>query len=346
MRKNKFFIVSSFLLLILAFGIMPLFAGDADRVGTAAGVQVLVPVGARDLALGGSDVATTSGLNAIYWNPAGFSIMPSRALAQFSTMNIFNDIRVNYLAVGVAAGRFGSFGVSLKAFDFGDIPLTTVEDMDGASGRTFSPTFTTMGVTYARRLTDAIRVGVTGKVIYESIPRASASAFAVDMGIQYENLGHINGLSIGLVVKNIGTNMKYSGSGLLNQAQEQNSSFYDFRSREASSDQLPSTVELGLTYRRNITETSDLVLAGVFQNNNFDNDRYKFGLEYVFNDLIALRGGYQFNQGVELENTLYGLTLGLGLHLKVGGSSLWFDYTYRDSQYFNGNNLFSFQVGF
>ena len=346
MSKNKFFIVSSFLLLIIAFGIMPLFAGDADRVGTAAGVQVLVPVGARDLALGGSDVATTSGLNALYWNPAGFSIMPSRALAQFSTMNIFNDIRVNYLAVGVTAGRFGSFGVSLKAFDFGDIPLTTVEDMDGASGRTFSPTFTTLGITYARRLTDAIRVGVTGKVIYESIPRASASALAADIGIQYENLGHINGLSIGLVVKNIGTNMKYEGSGLLTQAQEEDASFADFRSRQASSDQLPSTVELGLTYRRNITETSDLVFAGVFQNNNFDNDRYKFGLEYVYNDLIALRGGYQYNQGVESEDALYGMTMGLGLHLKVGGSNLWFDYTYRNSQYFDGNNLFSFQIGF
>lgn len=346
MSKNKFFIISSFLLLIIAFGVMPLFAGDADRVGTAAGTQVLVPVGARDLAMGGADVATTAGLSAIYWNPAGFSMLKTTAAGQFSTMTIFNDIKVNYLAVGFRSGRFGSIGVSLKSFDFGDIPLTTIEDMDGASGKTFAPTFTTAALTYSRRLTDAIAVGFTGKLIYESIPRASASAFAFDMGIQYKNLGQINGLNIGLVVKNIGTNMRYSGSGLLAQATEEGSSYQDFRSRQASSDQLPSTVELGLSYQRNIAENSNLIVSGTFQNNNFDNDRIKIGAEYMFNDLIALRGGYLFNQNVESADALYRFTLGVGLHYNLAGTDLTLDYAYRDSQYFDGNNLFSLQIGF
>ncbi|GAB4369104.1 MAG: type IX secretion system outer membrane channel protein PorV [Calditrichia bacterium] len=343
MRHKIIIFISVFLLLMLTVG---LYAGDADRIGTAAGVQVLVPVGARDLALGGADIANTSGLDAIYWNPAGLSLMKNTAGALFSTMTIFNDINVNYLAIGVKSGRFGTVGFSLKAFDFGDIPLTTVEDMDGASGRTFSPTFVTTGLTYSRMLTDAILVGATGKLIFESIPRASASAFAFDIGIQYHNLGRVQGLSLGLAVKNIGTNMQYSGSGMLAQATEKGSAFQDFRRRETSSDQLPANVELGLSYKRNIAENNSITVAGIFQNNNLDNDQYKFGAEYAYSDLIFLRGGYLLAQNVESENQLYTFTLGLGLHYKVGGTDLTLDYAFRDSQYFDGNNMFSLRIGF
>ncbi|NOY60432.1 MAG: hypothetical protein GXO75_16090 [Calditrichaeota bacterium] len=59
-------------MLVLFLASLPVYAGDADRIGTAAGTQVLVPVGARDLAMAGSDIVFTTGVDAIYWNPAGF----------------------------------------------------------------------------------------------------------------------------------------------------------------------------------------------------------------------------------------------------------------------------------
>ncbi len=346
MRYNKFLIISAILLFAILLSANSAFAGDPARTGTAAGVQTLVPVGARDLAMGGSDIANTSGLNAIYWNPAGLTSMKNTAAGEFSTMTIFNDIKVNYLAIGVKAGQFGSFGISLKAFNFGDIPLTTVEDADGLSGKTFSPTFATVGATYSRLLTDAIQVGATGKLIYESIPRASASAFAFDFGIQYHGLGHVQGLSVGLAVKNIGTNMKYAGSGLLEQATEANASFQDFRSREAASNELPANVQLGLSYKRNFAENSVVTLSGIFQNNNLQEDQYMFGGEYGYGDLIFLRGGYLLANNISSDANLYTFTAGAGLHYKVGGTDLTFDYAYRDVQYFDGNNLFSVSIGF
>ena len=60
-------------MLVLFLGLSLVFAGDPARIGTAAGEQLLVPVGARSLALGGSNVAYTKGLDALYWNPAGLS---------------------------------------------------------------------------------------------------------------------------------------------------------------------------------------------------------------------------------------------------------------------------------
>ncbi len=345
MIHKKSITIVAFLLLILALGMTSLFAGDASRIGTAAGSELLIPVGARDLAMGGADMANTQGLDAMYWNPAGFANMRFNAGAQFSTMTIFNDISVNYLALGVKAGRFGSIGASIKQFNFGDIPFTTNEDMDGSSGRTFSPTFFVGSLTYSRMLTDAILVGLTGKIISESVPRASANAIAFDIGIQYHGLGQIEGLNMGLVVRNIGTNLEYSGAALLVRSVN-DLGVADFRNRPTASNQLPATVELGLSYNRSINEQNKVIVSGMFQNNNFENDQYKIGAEYTYSELVSLRAGYLYTQKTDAADILYKFTAGLGLHYKLGTTDLTLDYAFRDSQYFDGNNLFSLTVGF
>ena len=342
---KKYYIII-IVLVVFSMGLTVLHAGDASRVGTAAGVQLLVPVGARDLAMGGADLAHTSGINAMYWNPAGLASMKSNAAGQFSTMTIFNDVSVNYLGIGVNSEDLGAFGFSIKSFDFGDIPYTTNQDMDGSSGRTFSPTFVTAGLTYSNMLTDVIQVGFTTKLIHESIPRASATSFAFDVGIQYHNLGKIEGVDFGLVLKNIGANMQYEGSGLLHQAQEQGSAYDDFRERPSSSDQLPSSLEIGVSYIRSINEENSVIVSSIFQNNNFENDRYKFGLEYGWQEMIFLRGGYLYAVDTPSEDVLYTFTLGAGFSYDLGGTNIKLDYVFRDSQYFDGNNLFSIQLGF
>lgn len=343
-RKITWFI--AFVSIAIFLGTSSVFAGDPARIGTAGGEQVLIPVGARDLALGGANIALSSGIDAIYWNPAGFSGMNGTANGVFSTMQIFNDVNVNYAAIGFKVGKFGVLGFSLKAIDFGDLPVTTNEDIDGLSGGTFSPTYVTGAVTYSRRLTDAVQVGFSGKLISESVPRASASAAAFDMGIQYHALGGIQGLSLGLAVKNIGTNIQYSGSAFLAEVDDFSAGRNDFRDRPTANSQLPTTVELGLGYRYNINEENNLMLVGDFINNNFGDDNYKLGAEYSYNDLIALRGGYLFAARTGSDDQLYTFTLGVGLHYQVGNTELSFDYAFRDSQYFDGNNLFQVSLAF
>jgi len=339
--RNKINIwVCAFTALMLLVVSYPIYGGDDARTGTAGGEQVRVPVGARSLAMQGANVAFTAGLEAIYWNPAGFSSMKNSAEGTFSTMSLFGDadIRVNYAAVGVHMARFGTVGFSIKAFDFGDIPLTTNEDYDGNSGATFSPTFITLGLTYSRRLTDAIQVGLTGKLINEGISRASASAFAFDVGIQYHDLGGISGVSLGLAVKNIGSDIQYSGSGLLDPN--------TFKDLPTMANQLPATVELGVGYKHNINEANTVLVSGNFENNNFGNDTYKLGGEYAYTDLVALRAGYNFFEKVQSEDVLYRWTAGLGLHYKLSNTDLTLNYAYRDSQYFSGNSIFELIIGF
>ncbi|RMH60565.1 MAG: hypothetical protein D6677_13465 [Calditrichaeota bacterium] len=340
--KNK---LSGFIVFALVLGLVSMtFAGDVDRIGTAAGTQLQQPVSARDIALSGANIAMTQGVDALYWNPAGLSRLKGNAIGQFSNVTIFNDISINYLAVGANMGDFGAIGFSIKAFDFGDIPLTTNQDMDGASGKTFSPTFATTALTYSLSLSDNIHVGATAKVVYESIPRAEGTAIAFDAGLQYDNFAGINGVSFGISIKNIGSDLKYAGSALTDEVQQDNGR-QDVLTREAASNALPGSIEMGVGYTSNIDEQNSLTVMTMFQSNNFEYDALRLGAEYSFDNFIYLRGGYNLT-AANSEEQLYTFSLGAGITYNVGGTDLTFDYAFRPVQYFNSDNIFSLSVAF
>ena len=185
-------------------------------------------------------------MESIYWNPAGLARSTGTSTLATS-MDLFNDIGVNYFGVASPLGDIGTIGVTVKSIDMGDIPVTTVEDMDGAGGGMFKPTLSTMGLTYANAFSDRANFGVTAKVVYESIPRASASAFAFDIGVQYTGFAGMDGLGLALVLNNIGTDMHYDGSGMTSTAQGDNG-ISDFYNLESSYDKLPSTYNMSLSY--------------------------------------------------------------------------------------------------
>lgn len=341
-RKSWLFFLLVFLLLASA----PLMAGSDARIGSAAGVQVQQPVGARDLAMAGANIVYTQGVDALYWNPAGLSNMETGVGCMFTTNTIFNDIKVSYLGLGVSLGSLGHLGFDIKSFDFGDISLTTMEDYEGSSGATFSPRFTTIGLTYANKLTNSIQVGLKGKIISEQVPRASGSAFAFDVGIQYKGLAGIEGVSFAVVARNIGTKLQYSGPGLKAKTTDNETGRVDFFDRAASSDQLPASLELGLAYDYQVMEKNNLLVSGVFQSHNVEQDAFKIGVEYSYDNFVALRGGYVYTDNTKDEALLYTFTLGAGINYNVGGVELSLDYAFRDCQYFDSNNMFTLKIGF
>ena len=338
--QNKF--MSLALIAALLVGVA--FAGDVDRSGTTAGVQVQIPVGGRSLAMGGSDIAYTSGADAIFWNPAGLSDTKGRVDGMFSSAKIIGDISTNYFALGFNTGAKGAIAVSIKSLGFGEIPVTTVQDMDGESGATFSPTFSVIGASYARKLTDRIAVGLTGKLIYESIPRAGSTALAFDFGLQYKNLLDVEGLGLGLAIRNIGTNMEYTGTGMLLTAREENETYDDFFNILTSSDQLPASMEMGLTYQ----PTDMILVSAVYQNSNAETDYLKVGTELNFAGLGFVRAGYSFQlnkAGSELGYSIYGLTLGAGVKFDVSTTKISVDYVFRPGQFLGTENLICLGIG-
>ncbi len=327
------------------------FGGRGDKAGASAAAELLIPVGPRFIALGGSSLSTASGIDALYWNPAGLARSPHSANAMFSHMDYIADIGVEYLALSNSFPGFGTIGFSLKALSFGDIPITTEDQPDG-TGEIASPTFVTIGATYSRQLADRIAFGVTMNLITERMERVGASGIAFNIGVQYIGVGSINGLSLGVVVKNIGPQMTYDGNGLLRTGQIDDvlrpGSFYELK---AASAELPSIMEMGLGYEADLNDANKVRFSGLFQNNNFSNDEYKTGFEYTYNDEFSFRYGYNYVAAQEagresIYSESYGWSFGLGVRTQLSDLNISVDYAYRAAQFFGGNHAFGIILGF
>lgn len=355
--KLVIFCVAMFVLAgILAAQVHEPFVGSTgntknDRIGTAAATELLIPVGARDLGMGGSSIAITTGIDALHWNPAGLGRMSGAAEGLFSSMSYIADIRVNYGAVGIKFGGFGTVGLSVKALDFGEIPLTTTDDPEGIAGRTFSPSFVILGFSYARAFTDAITAGGTIKLISENMHRVTGKGLAIDIGIQYHGVAGLRGLNLGVVLKNIGPQVTFDGPGLLRLAlAEGGNRPTQFYKSNTASWELPTSVEIGLTYTGNMGEELSYNFSGAFANNNLALDSYKIGGEVVYSVAKSLsvsgRGGIDLLNTGEDDEQIFGPTLGFGINYITAGLDITIDYAYRTVDLFENNSLFSLKLGF
>ncbi|MFA6981170.1 MAG: PorV/PorQ family protein [Ignavibacteriaceae bacterium] len=335
------------LIIVFAFQFtLDVYAGGGNRTGTGGATQLLIPVGPRGIAMGESNIATSYGVESIFWNPAGAARMSSSTDVMFSHMSYIADIGVEYGAISANFEGLGVISLGLKSLSIGNIPITTEETPDG-TGATFSPQMLTAGLSYSRQLTDRISVGLTANVIMETLGDVSTSGIAFNAGVIYETMGDIDGLSMGIVMKNVGPQMQYGGSGLLvlADAQGQNRPPQYYKIESAPFD-LPSSFEMGLGYKMNVGEINALQFSGAYQTNNYSGDEYKLGAEYGYNKMFFARFGYQGAPQVSSENYLYGVTAGAGIHYDLQGVALTVDYAYRYAKYFNGNHIFALSLGF
>jgi hypothetical protein len=338
------------LLMINVLFFMGAFAGNTNRSGTAGAQELLIPVGAAGIALGGSDVALITGTDAIFYNPAGLSRSTFGTEASFSHMSYIGDVAVNFGAVGVTFQGIGTFGASFKAFGFGNIPVTTEDNPDG-TGATYSPAFVVTGLTYSRVLSDRISVGANFNFLNETIMSTSATGFSMDAGVQYNGL-IVPELKLGIAIKNLGPNMRFTGADLLRPG----TTVGDIRgtqtySVDAAAFELPSQMEVALAYDRKLDEQNDITVFGDFENNNYSSDVYKLGLQYCYDNLFFARGGYNIAPQADKDQTgqssqIYDWTLGAGLKYNVGGVNITVDYAFEHVQVLNSMNVFTLRLGF
>lgn len=333
------------LVFILLLAMNNVFAAGGKRTGTAGASHLLIPVGPRGIAMGESNLVSATGVEALFWNPAGVSHMNNSADVLFSHMSYIADIGVEYGAVAANFEGFGAVAFSVKSLSIGDIDVTTSLNPDG-TGSTFSPTMVVTGLTYSRLLTDAISVGLTANYISERIADVSASGISFDVGLGYNNLANINGLSIGVVLKNLGPDMKYDGSGLFAEGQinevNRPPTYYKI---DSAPFELPANFQLAVGYKPVVDEMNSLQVTGIYQNNNFSGDEGKLGAEYGYNNLFFVRAGYQFALQ-EADNYIYGFTAGAGINYEVEGFGVKVDYAFRDTEFFDGNHVFALTLGF
>lgn len=312
---------------IILFILFPflLSAGSFSKVGTTAAPFLKIGVGARAVALGGNFVALADDPSALYWNPAGITELKKMSIAGTHTQ-WFADITHDAVTFIAPIGKVSAMGVDLIYLSSGDIEQTTLEDQDG-NGIFYDVTDLAIGLTYARKLTDRFSVGVKGKYIRQTLFNEEASTFAVDFGTIF-NTG-FNGLRIGMNLANFGGNMRMDGSDLSVVQEDPFTGELIENRRKTESWPLPVIFRVGVAMDilgagEAMMQSRDNRLTLAIDGNH-PNDNYETigaGVEYMWNNILALRLGYKNNHDVEK------FSYGGGLNIMLAGWRFQFDYAY------------------
>jgi hypothetical protein len=339
MKKIYAYLLFSVLVLLAN----PMFAGNPDRQGEAGANQLLINPWVRSAGLHTMNTASTTGSEAMFLNVAGLSRINKTQIQLSHTRYLSGaDININALGFAQRVGKGGTFGISLVAFDLGDFDYTTEDNPEG-TGAVFSPSFFNMGVSYAHLFDNKVSVGVTTKFVSETISNARASAFAIDAGVQYVS-GPQDNFKFGISLRNVGSKMRFSGEGLSKALPNPgpftyNNTYYE----RATAYELPSQLNIGMSYDWVLGRTSRLGFVANFTSNSFSRDQLGGGLEFSLGQNFALRAGYKAeldkSEG-DLEATLdNGFAGGFSVSVplkKDTKSRLSIDYAYRTTDIYNG----------
>ncbi len=346
-----------------------LHAGNEQRGGSSGASELLINPWAQTSGFGNANVSAVSGLEGIFLNVAGLAHVPRTELI-FTNTQWFTGtgITINSFGFGQKVGEAGVLGLSVMSMNFGEIERTTTELPEGGIG-TFSPSYSTICLSYAREFSNSIYGGFTAKIINESIHNISASGFALDAGIQYitgvgtDKAGNRkrDNLRFGIAMQNVGSTMKYTGEGMsfFGAAANGTQMTVEHRSQEF---ELPSLIRIGFSYhimlapkideaRNTVSSNHNLILATAFTSNSFTRDQFHFGLQYDFMNMFFLRGGYMYEDGITTNNNrltaFIGPTAGMTVNIptnKEGTGVIGIDYSYRFTNPFGGIHTFGVRI--
>jgi len=257
------------------FGFLVL-VGSAHAVGEPGAQFLKIPVGPKACAMGEAFVALADDPSAVYWNPAGLTRLPSFHLMGMH-MSWLQEMSYQYLSSTLETAH-GHFGIALAYSSSGDIPG---RDEDFAETGEYSAFDAAVTLSYARRIAEPLSLGAGLKVIRQEIEEESATGFAADVGLLWEDL-FIEGLDAGAVVQNVGPEIRFISEG----------------------DPLPLTFRAGVAY-----SIGPVTVTGDGHKPRFSEWRAHAGAEYLLHGLLSLRAGYKTRP--ETENAV---TAGIGIH--------------------------------
>ena len=108
-------------------------------------------------------------------------------IENFSLLTLYiADIENSFFGLATSLGEY-KVGVNVRTFNIGDINETTVYFPDG-TGQVFTPNFSILGGSIAKKLSENTSVGLNVNYIREGFGRVSASGVAYDLGVQYKGL--------------------------------------------------------------------------------------------------------------------------------------------------------------
>ena len=341
MKKH---IIASIVIIVVS----SLVLGQNSRMGSASSTQLLVVPSAKHLS-GGGAAATATGMDATFWNPAGLAMSENSVDAIFSNRQYFADIDNSFFGIATDLGDY-KMGVSVRTFNIGDIDETTVFYPDG-TGQVFTPNFSILGATFARKLSDNTSVGINANLIREGFGRVAATGVAYDLGVQYRGFLGREGLDVGFAMKNFGSPMKYDGEGLGVMASPVDGDRpVEYYKIDAAAFDLPFVFDMGLSY--NIAGAD---IGVTYTSNYYSTDELKLSVGYALEGLGSVGVGMQSSSASQeiddtddwYTNPADGVSFGASLDMsRFVGMNLSVDYSMLPMGDFGTNSVVALRVAF
>jgi len=345
--KNR--IISIFIFVLSA---VVAFAGNPDRQGEAGAGELLFNPWAASAGLHTLNTSSISGVEAMRLNVAGIGRGFDKTSIYLSNTRLFvgSDLQLNAFGLVQKVKKNSAIGISLVAVDFGDINITTYDLPEGTGG-TYSPSFYHLGVGYSYTYQNKIAVGVLFRTIVESLNDVSASAFAIDAGVSYV-AGERDNFKLGVSLRNIGTPMNFGGEGLsfIGSNPVGESNYQLTFNHRPSSFELPSVLNIGVSYDFYVAQKSFIRAMGNFTSNAFSLDQLGIGAEFNFNRIFAARVAYKHELSADLlddKNIYTGVAAGFSVQvpLKKGSKRrISLDYAFRTTSPFEGSHNFGVRL--
>jgi len=333
--------LKNLIILIICFFSVSIFA-QTNKVGTTAGQILKINVGPRAVGMGGAFAATSNDITAMYWNPAGISLIPGNEVSFIHT-NLYLDIRHDYAGFVTNIPGFGNLGAFATILSMDEMPVRTV-DMPEGTGEYFTAGSLVLGLSYATSLTDHFSIGFNAKYINDHIYHMNADGFAVDIGTLYR-IPVLNELRIGASISNFGTKMKLEGiDNLVITPSGAGKGNLLNSSLELDEFSLPLIFRFGLAADIIRLENHQLTVEMDAVHPNDNTEYINMGFEYGWNSMVFLRAGY--NSLFEKDSEK-GLTFGFGIDYQIVNLvGVKFDYAYQAFGRLDNIQYFSLGVKF
>jgi hypothetical protein len=278
-------------------------AQPASAQGASAGVEggafLLLPVGARAVALGQAAAADGGTSEAVFWNPAGLATLAKGEFAIFHYDAFFGS--GDAIALAAPSSRLGTFALTAYLVNYGDLAVTR-GDLGPEPVGQISPRNLELMASYATDV-GGLAAGITYKLVQfrvdctgdcSQVPTATGTTHAVDLGVQYTFAG-ARPVVVGVSLRNLGFNLQVNN--------------------RAQADPLPTRLSAGVSAEvvrpvvggqgldaRVLADVQGTVLEGPFTMVTL------VGVESGVGEALRLRFGYAF-----LDSNARGPSLGIGV---------------------------------
>jgi hypothetical protein len=315
----------SFLFVMFVFAVLQL--GAQSKTGTSVGAFLSIEPSARIAAMGNAGVTLYGDPEAVYYNPGAIGYHAGTA-AQFTHAQWIAGIAYNYGVFAMGMGDVVNCYATVTSLNSGEIDVRTVEQPLG-TGERYTVSDVAVGVGIGRQISERFSAGVQINYVQETIWHSVMSAVSFSVGTMYRLSP--DGLRLGASISNFGSRGQFDGRDL-RVLYDQNAQKYGDNGQipaEILTNDYPLPVMfrigLGLPFR--LGDANRFMLAVDAFHPSDNTESVSVGGEYVFDDFLAVRAGYQnmFQQDSEL-----GLTLGGGVKYEMGTYKFSLDYCWAD----------------